>query len=248
MPLQQLLYTFTDLMFDHTVHGPLLSPYPYLLMLISLLNIRPSLPGQCTRLNCSHTGSHQSQWLSFLFHDRNAVTEVKSLVRQISVLLIVMNIVCFVIGQMNAVCNARMKDVCSDSSSRSTAGVRGPLLSRADMSSVVDLVWNEFRSAGVGVLLRLPLNVPERGLIVGVGTSAIASRLLTSPPICSSSTLGIGESIGMVTDLLLGVRDPGFVGVAIAVSSSGTFLFISIGVLDRSFLASEKSREVQLGR
>lgn len=122
-------------------------------------------------------------------------------------------------------------------------------MSRAGKSSVVDLVWNEFRSAGVGVLLRLPLKVPERGLIVGVGTSAITSRVLTSPPICSSSRFGIGGSVevGIVTDLLLGVRDPDLVGVAIAVSSSGTFLLMSIGVLDRSSLVSEKSREVQLG-
>jgi hypothetical protein len=123
-------------------------------------------------------------------------------------------------------------------------------LSRAGISSVVDLVWNEFLSAGVGVLLRLPLNVPERGLTMGVGTSAMTFIELRSPPICSSSRLGIGGGIevGIVTDRLLGVRDPDLVGVAIAVSSSGTFLLMSIGVPERSSLVSEKSREVQLGR
>lgn len=136
------------------------------------------------------------------------------------------------------------------SSSRSTAGVRGPLLSRAGMSSVVDLVWNEFLSAGVGVFVRLPLNVPERGLTTGEGTSPITFSELRSPPICNSSRLGNGGSIdvGMVTDRLLGVRDPDLVGVAIAVSSSGTFLVMSIGVPEWSSCASEKSREVQLGR
>ena len=100
------------------------------------------------------------------------------------------------------------------------------------MSSVVDLVWAEFLSPGVGVLVRLPLNVPERGLTIGEGTSPITFNELRFPPICSSSRLGIGGGIadGMVTDRLLGVRDPDLVGVAIAVSSSGTFLLMSMGV------------------
>jgi hypothetical protein len=135
-------------------------------------------------------------------------------------------------------------------SSRSAAGVRGPLLSRAGISSVVDLVWNEFLSAGVGVLVRLPLNVPERGLETGVGTSPITFVVLMSPPNCNSSRLGIGggSEVGIVTERLLGVRDPDLLGVVIAVSSSGTFLLMSMGVPERSSLVSEKSREVQLGR
>jgi hypothetical protein len=135
-------------------------------------------------------------------------------------------------------------------SSRSTVGVRGPLLSRAGISSVVDLVWKEFLSTGVGVLLRLPLNVPERDLTGGEGTSPITFVVLMSPPNCSSSRLGIGggTEVGIVIERLLGVRDPDLLGVAIAVSSSGTFLLISMGVPERSSLVSEKSREVQLGR
>jgi len=147
------------------------------------------------------------------------------------------------------------------SSSCSSAGVRGRLeLAIGNSRWYIGML---LRWPALGVRLRpptLPPTVPDRGLVLGLGTMPIVSGVLTVPPTRRLSTLAAGRIIdaGNVAERA-GARSPGvrdrvgvvvtsWTAVASATSSSRIFRLVLRDVPKYSAFHSSKSRVDQLGR